>query len=199
MIEKFKTLRSSLTITIISTSSFEWGNGRRKFIKAYFDFTILCFWSFSFFVFYWHCKQLILYTTCLQKCVVVPCAILLSVHLGTIHSLTIVVCVCVCFCLHLASKGGGIIASIHWWWFWHSINSLIHIELVIGDFSHVHTSLVWIIRVLSFFSNWLEVATDFFFGSTQEVDQGVKTFLIYLFQDCNCDATMPHNSITKID
>jgi hypothetical protein len=52
MIEKFKTLRSSLTITIISTSSFEWGNGRRKFIKVYFDFTILCFWSFSSFVFY---------------------------------------------------------------------------------------------------------------------------------------------------
>lgn len=75
--------------TIISTSSFEWGNGRRKFIKVYFDFTILCFWSFSFFVFYRHCKQLILYTTCLQKCVVVPCAILLSIHLGTIHSLTI--------------------------------------------------------------------------------------------------------------
>jgi hypothetical protein len=52
MIEKFKPLRSSLTITIISTSSFEWGNGRRKFIKVYFDFTILYSWSFSFFVFY---------------------------------------------------------------------------------------------------------------------------------------------------
>jgi hypothetical protein len=48
MIAKFKTLRSSLTITIISTSSFEWGNGRRKFIKVYFDFTILCFLEFFF-------------------------------------------------------------------------------------------------------------------------------------------------------